>query len=192
MRFFREPQSSLDETPIAEIYLGYNYRDRGTKLLFGLKHVYCHESLRQTIRQLLLEHFQRLEAQGYGCPNLDLWKILVLACYKLRVGDDIDMLLGMANHHLLLRQFLGHGDSTSREKYERDVLIRNLNLLTPEIIVKICETVVNYEQLPTNRNSWIPPKAISPFRMIIRAIKKSGTWEGHTLPKLKPKRNRGK
>ena len=192
MRFFREPQSSLDETPIAEIDLDPRCRDRGSKLLAGLKHVYCHESLRQTIRQLLLEHFRRLKDEGYGCPDLDLWKILVLACYKLRTRDDIDMLLGMANHHMLLRQFLGHSDWTSREKYERDVLIRNLNLLTPEIILKICETVVNYEQLPTKCNSWIPPYAISPFRMIIRAIKKSGTWEGHALPKLKPKRNREK
>ncbi|MBI2504240.1 MAG: hypothetical protein HYW07_13525 [Candidatus Latescibacteria bacterium] len=77
-----------------------------------------------------------------GRPGMALWRILVLGVVRLNLNWDDDRLQEMANQHRTLRQMLGHGveDATP---YQVQTLKDKVSLLTPEILDRINQLVVN-------------------------------------------------
>ena len=76
-----------------------------------------------------------------GRPGMAMWSILVLAVVKQRLGYDFDRLHDTVNQHMTLRQFLDHTDS-DKKRYHYQTLVDNVSLLTPELLGKVNQLIV--------------------------------------------------
>ena len=65
----------------------------------------------------------------------------VLGLVKQGLGCDFDRLHDLANHHTVLRQFLGH-DFGDQKLYQYQTLVDNVSLLNPELLGKVNQLVV--------------------------------------------------
>ena len=65
----------------------------------------------------------------------------VLAVVKQRLGYDFDRLHDTVNQHMTLRQFLDHTDS-DKKRYHYQTLVDNVSLLTPEVLGKVNQLIV--------------------------------------------------
>ena len=65
----------------------------------------------------------------------------VLAVVKQRLGYDFDRLHDTVNQHMTLRQFLDHTDS-DKKRYHYQTLVDNVSLLTPELLGKVNQLIV--------------------------------------------------
>ena len=142
MRQFVPPQLHSGEINIADIELDPTSRDDIPQLLRGLQHLYVTPALRAAVFQLLDEMIPPEVDRTTGRPGMALWRILVLGVVRLNLNWDYDRLQEMANQHRTLRQMLGHGveDATP---YQVQTLKDNVSLLTPEILDRINQVVVN-------------------------------------------------
>ena len=62
---------------------------------------------------------------------MDLWSILALGIVKQAKRLDFDALHELANHHDVLRLFLGHTDIWSKHRYSLKTLQQNINRPRP-------------------------------------------------------------
>ena len=142
MRQFVPPQLHCGELRIVDIELDAHSRDDIPQLLRGLQYLYVNPTLRAELFQLLDEMIPPEVDRTTGRPGMALWRILVLGVVRLNLNWDYDRLQEMANQHRTLRQMLGHGveDATP---YQVQTLKDNVSLLTPEILDRINQLVVN-------------------------------------------------
>jgi len=94
-----------------------------------------------------------------GRPGMDLWNIFVLATVKLAINCDFDRLQDLANHHIVLRQMLGHSDWADPYHYALQTVIDNVNLFKPEVLLNINQIVVDAGHALLNVKSTDPLKA---------------------------------
>ena len=73
---------------------------------------------------------------------MDLWTILVLGVLRVNLNWDYDRLEEMANNHKTIRKMLGHGSFGDDYEYKLQTIKDNVHLLTPEIVEKINQVVV--------------------------------------------------
>ncbi len=142
MRTIREPLVRLGEIAIEDIEIDAVCRDDIPAVLRGIQHLYCNEELRQQVFDLLDAHFLPGVDRGLGRPGMDLWRIFVLATLKQGIRCDYDRLQDLANRHGTVREMLGHSGLDDHHRYEHRTLVRNVSLLTPELLNKINELVV--------------------------------------------------
>ena len=83
MRCF-EHDLRLGETPIGEIRIDVRSRDDIPALLLGLQHLYV--SCREELETLLRRHVATDRDPENGRPGMTLWRVLVMAVLKARVG----------------------------------------------------------------------------------------------------------
>ena len=85
---------------------------------------------------------------------MDLWKILVLGTLRLNCNWDYDKVQEMANNHHKLRQMLGHSKTDFDSKYALQTIRDNIVLLTPSILDKINQVVVQagHSLITTNKD----------------------------------------
>ena len=142
MRQFEPPPLPSGELGIADIELDPTSRDEIPQLLRGLQYLYVNPTLRAKLFQILDEMIPPEVDRTTGRPGMALWRILVLGVVRLNLNWDYDRLQEMANQHRTLRQMLGHGveDATP---YQVQTLKDNVSLLTPEILDRINQVVVN-------------------------------------------------
>ena len=142
MRQFEPPSLHAGEIDIADIELDAHSRDDIPQLLRGLQYLYVNPTLRAALFQILDEMILPEVDRTTGRPGMALWQILVLGVVRLNLNWDYDRLQEMANQHRTLRQMLGHGveDATY---YQLQTLKDNVSLLTPEILDRINQVVVN-------------------------------------------------
>ena len=76
-----------------------------------------------------------------GRPGMAMWSILVLAVVKQGLGCDFDRLHDTVNQHMTLREFLDHTDS-DKMRYHYQTLVDNVSLLTPELLGKVNQLIV--------------------------------------------------
>jgi hypothetical protein len=74
---------------------------------------------------------------------MSLWNIFVMGVFRLDVNWDYDHLHGQVNNHKTLRQMLGHADIFDTHYYHLQTIKDNVKLLTPELLDKINQVVVN-------------------------------------------------
>ena len=102
--FTAQPEFGL--TPIEQIVLPLKSRDELPPILAGLQWIWTHPTLKAEILALL-EAKILAGKKATGRTGLDLWPILVLGTVRLGLDANYDRLEDLANHHTLIRQFLG-------------------------------------------------------------------------------------
>ena len=112
MRNSRNPQLERGEVRIEDIKLDHKCRDDMPTLLGGLQYLYSQETLRDRLFALLDEFILPGINKKVGRPGMAMWSILVLGLVKQGLGCDFDRLHDLANHHTVLRQFLGMTSGT--------------------------------------------------------------------------------
>lgn len=143
MRKTIEPQMILGEVDISKIEFDPRSRDDIPQILKGLQHIYCTPELREKVFQILEKIVPEDTDANNGRPGMDLWKILVLGVIRLNCDWDYDRLKEMADHHMGLRQMLGHNMFNSDKKYALQTLKDNVSLLTLEVLDEINQVVVS-------------------------------------------------
>jgi len=143
MRVVKTAQMQLGETSIASIKFNPKSRDDIDQILKGLQYIYCQAEARQKLFSILEKMIPSRIDKNNGRPGMELWKVFVLAVLRLNLNWDYDRLLNMANHHVLIRQMLGHSDAYGPYRYELQTIKDNLKLLTPEILDELNIFVVN-------------------------------------------------
>ena len=142
MRQTRTPQLALGEARIEDIKLDHESRDDIPAVLLGLQHPYSHEETREKLFSLLEEHILPGTNRNVGRPGMELWRILVMGVLKQGLGCDFDRLHELVNQHRTVREFLGHGAFSQDDTCEFQTIIDNVYLLTPELLSKIGQLVV--------------------------------------------------
>ena len=142
MRHTQTLQLKLGEIPISKIKINLKSRDDIPPLLLGLQHIYITPDLREAVFAILEEKMLPNTDHQNGRPGMDLWKILILGVLRVNLNWDYDRLEEMANNHKTIRQMLGHGLLDEDYEYKLQTLKDNVSLLTPEIIDRINQIVV--------------------------------------------------
>jgi len=132
----------LGEIAISEIKINLRSRDDIPPLLLGLQHIYTNPDLREAVFGILEENILADTDPQNGRPGMDLWTILVLGVLRVNLNWDYDRLEEMANNHKTIRKMLGHGSFSDDYEYKLQTLKDNVHLLTPEIIEKINQVVI--------------------------------------------------
>jgi hypothetical protein len=74
---------------------------------------------------------------------MEQWKILVFEVVRLNLNCDYDRLHELANNHKTIRQMRGHATFADEYQYNLQTLKDNVSLLSPDILDRINELVVN-------------------------------------------------
>lgn len=143
MRKIENIQLQLGEQDISEIYLDPKSRDDIPQILRGLQHIYTTPELREEVFKILKEIVPVNIDSQTGRPGMTLWKILVLGVLRLDLNCDYDRLLELANNHKTIRQMLQHGMIDDNKEYKLQTLKENVSLLTPELLDKLNQVVIN-------------------------------------------------
>jgi hypothetical protein len=139
MRKIINDQLMLGEVDISKIEFDKRSRDEIPQLLKGLQHIYCSPELRPKVFKILEDGIAH---SNKGRMGMDLWKILVLGTVRLNCNWNYDKLKEIADNHLTLREMLGHSRWLDRLDYPLQTLKDNVSLLTPDLLIKINEVVV--------------------------------------------------
>jgi len=74
---------------------------------------------------------------------MSLWKILILGLLRQAIDADYDRLCNLANNHIELRKFLGHGMIDCHDRYSLQSIKDNMSLLTEGALDKINIVIVH-------------------------------------------------
>ena len=97
-----------------------------------------------------------------------MWSFLVLAVVKQRLGYDFDRLHDTVNQHMTLRQFLDHTDS-DKKRYHYQTLVDNVSLLTPELLGKVNQLIVESGHTVVGK-SLVSPCAGAVIRLSLKPM----------------------
>lgn len=142
MRVVQNIQMKLGEIDVSQIKFDLRSRDDIPKVLRGLQYLYLDEALRQKVFALLESEIAPKVAKRTGRPGMTLWSILVCGVLRLDLNADYDRLHELVNQHKTLREMLGHGLYDDDKKYAYQTLVDNVSLLTPELLDKLNQLIV--------------------------------------------------
>ena len=142
MRIVENPQMKFGEVPIENIKIDVKSRDDIPPLLLGLQCIYTNLELRGKVFSILEDLVEPDTDSKNGRPGMELWKILVFGVLRLNLNWDYDRLQQMVNNHRTIRQMVGHSSFDDEYEYKLQTLRDNVTLLTPEILARINEVVV--------------------------------------------------
>jgi len=135
--FPAQPEFGL--VPIEQIVLPLKSRDELPPILAGLQWIWTQPALKAEIFALL-EAKILAGKKATGRTGLDLWQILVLGVVRLGLDANYDRLEDFANHHTLIRQFLGVPASpfgTDDRRFGHQTLRDNVALLDEDTLREI-------------------------------------------------------
>jgi len=135
-----ETQFKLGQESLNKIKLDYKSRDDITKLLLGIQHISDNKELMAQIFQILKE---KITIKSIGRSGMSLWKILILGLLRQVINADYDRLCNLANNHIELRKFLGHGMIDSCDYYSLQTIKDNIALITEDMLDKINVLIVH-------------------------------------------------
>ena len=153
MRKVESEQFELGSAPIADITINVKSRDDIPALLLGLQHLYVTDYLREQVFELLEAEGKPNVRKDTGRPGMELWRILVLAIVKQGLSCDFDRLTHIANYDNLVRQMMGHGPVASHF-YELQTVVDNVSLLSPQLLVKINQLLVQDGHKVVRKKPW--------------------------------------
>ena len=143
MRVVQDLNLKLGEVDISKIWIDPKCRDDVPQILRGLQHIYTDPKTRAEIFKLLEEEFFSTINKKNGRPGMTLWKIFVLGILRVNLNIDYDKLHELSNSHLTIREMLGHARYTDMHYYHHQTLKDNVQLITPEFLMKANQIVVN-------------------------------------------------
>jgi len=141
MRKIINLQMEFWKKDIADIEFDLKSRDEIPKLLLGLQFIYCTPNVRDQVADIL-KKITPAKSRTTGRTGMDLWKILVLGTLRLNCNWDYDKVHDIANHHVKVRQMLGHEETDFSSKYGLQTIRDNVSLLIPQILDEINQVVV--------------------------------------------------
>lgn len=141
MRKIIDAQLKIGTVDISEIKIASSSRDEIHQILRGLQEIYSHKPTLSEIIEVLLEASPGVNMET-GRRGMDLWNILVLSMLRLSCNWDYDKLSTMAENHILIRQFLGHGIFDTTVRYPRQTLRDNLWWFDRKVYDRISEIAV--------------------------------------------------
>ena len=144
MRKVIEIQMKFGEVDISKIEFDPRSRDEIPKLLMGLQEIYCNRQVRDKVFRVLRDLIPKSVDQNNGRRGMELWKILVLGTLRLCCNWDYDKVMDIANNHRTLRLMLGHSSVYDEYYYPLQTLKDNLSLVTPEVLDRINQIVVQH------------------------------------------------
>ncbi len=133
----------IEEMGISEVRFDPKSRDDIPPLLRGLQYIFTTPEIREKVFAILGTIIPQKIDMTQGRPGLDLWRILVMGILRVNLNWDYDRLHEMVNNHITIRQILGHGQADDGEQYGLQRLKDNLVLLTPDVLDKIDQLVIN-------------------------------------------------
>ena len=142
MRVVQNIQMELGEIDVSQIQFDLRSRDDIPKILRGLQHLYMDAALRQKVFALLASEIAPKVDKSNGRPGMTLWRILVCGVLRLDLNADYDRLHELVNQHKTLREMLGHSLYDDDKKYAYQTLVDNVSLLTPELLDKLNQLIV--------------------------------------------------
>ena len=143
MRIVQRAQPVLGEVSIEDIVIDEDCRDDIPAILKGIQFIYGDIALREKIFIFLSTHLPGKSInEAVGRLGMTLWNILVLALLKQGANCDYDRLHDLANQHRTVREMLGHSGLDDKVRYNYRTLVRNISLLTPELLSGINRLVV--------------------------------------------------
>ena len=137
----RERVFGLGQTPIEDIEIDIKSRDDFPALLIGLQELYRNEATRERVFELLETMAVPDVSHDTGRPGMDLWTILVLGTLKAGLNCDWDRLLFYADEVPIVRAMMGLGELDEKVNFERQTVIDNVALLTPELLQAVSDLV---------------------------------------------------
>ena len=154
--FTTQPEFGL--TPIEQIVLPLKSRDELPPILAGLQWIWTHPTLKAEILALL-EAKILAGKKATGRTGLDLWQILVLGIVRLGLDANYDRLEDLANHHSLIRQFLGVPAApfgTDDRRFAHQTLRDNVALLDADTLCEINARVAAAGRTVFKKNDRAP------------------------------------
>ena len=143
MRKIRDEQMQLGQVNIAEIKFDPKSRDEIPKLLKGLQYIYCTPGIREQVFEVLKTIIPADKDIDNGRPGMELWRILVLGTVRLNCNWNYDKLKDIADNHRAIRLMMGIGMYEDEITFNLQTIKDNVRLLTPEILDKINQIIVN-------------------------------------------------
>lgn len=141
MRISHRDQLTLHATPIAQIELDVECRDRMIPVLRGLQHLFAQTQWREQALQLIADDVIQNDNPELGREGLTLWQICVLASVRLGANLTYDHLHYLTGNDRNLRAMMQVGDwSDDRFAWQR--IRDNVCLVKPETLEKINQLVV--------------------------------------------------
>lgn len=134
-----QTQFKLGQEPLNKIKLDYKSRDDITKLLLGIQHIANNKDLLNQIFAILQE---KISIKSTGRLGMSLWKIFVLGLLRQAINADYDRVCNLANNHIDLRKFLGHGMIDNSDYYSLQTIKDNISLLSEDMLDKINVLIV--------------------------------------------------
>lgn len=173
MRTTFSNQLALSQIPIEDISIDPDSRDDIPALLKGIQSIYLNEPLRQKIFDLLEDELldklgtdtdspakpDRKIDPTVGRPGMELWQILVLGLLKQGLGCDYDRLHELANQHCTLKRMLCLEDFWQIPVFKHRTIVRNVALLTPQLLAKINRLIVEAGHLLAGQAPEAPLQA---------------------------------
>jgi hypothetical protein len=141
MRISHQPQLQLDVTPIAEIKLDIECRDRMIPILCGLQHLYTQPGWRKQALKLVATDVLGDVDPDQGREGLTLWQIFVLASVRLGANFTYDHLQYLTANDRSLRAMMQVGDWTE-ESFSWHRIRDNVSLVRAETLEQINQLVV--------------------------------------------------
>jgi hypothetical protein len=139
----QKTRKPVEEMQIDQVNLNSNSRDDIPQLLKGLQYIFLNPVLLEQVLKILDSLFPKEIDLNNGRPGMDMWSILVMGVLRLNLNCDYDRLHNLVNNHKTIRQILGHGVVDDQSCYYLQTLKDNVSLLTPEMLDRINQVVVN-------------------------------------------------
>ena len=133
----------IEDMQIDRIELELDSRDDIPQIIGGLQYIFLNPVLREEVLTLLDQLFPEEVDLNNGRPGMDRWSIFVMGVLRLNLNCDYDRLHNLVNNHRAIRQILGHGFVDDEKRHYLQTLKDNVSLLTPDILDRINQVVVN-------------------------------------------------
>jgi transposase, IS5 family len=142
-------KNKFGEIDISEIKFDSRSRDDIPKILKGLQYIYINQNVRDNVFEIInKEIFPEINKIHL---RMSLWKIFVMGVLRLDLNYGYDQLQEMVNSHLTIRKMLGHSGWSDSFYYELQTIKDNVSLLTPLILEKINQVILESEPLLIKR-----------------------------------------
>lgn len=141
MRIPHQDQRQLDVTPIAELSLDPECRDRMIPILRGLQHIYSQPQIRDQALHLIAQDVLQEADPQQGREGLTLWQVFVLAAVRLGTNITYDHLQYLSGNDRTLRAMMQVGE-WSDESFTWHRIRDNICLVRPETIERINQLIV--------------------------------------------------
>jgi len=164
MRKRFDPVLTLMATPIEDVVIPFEKKDKFNSILLGLQFIYKTPELNEEIFALLEEKVIG-NKKATGRNGMDLWYILVFGVIRVGMNYGYEQITHAANYDMILRKIIGideffSGDRSKAFCYR--TIHENVSKLDIETIVKINNLVCEYgEKLIRTKDEKLEIKADS-------------------------------